>query len=342
MITWVNETGDPGGLWALCLSLLLVVIAAWHMRQYRLAASALAGAAGLAAWACYHRPVYYYGGFGHFQRSTASVALMLTWAGLVWLPIALAHWDARRAAHPGGTEAHSPQCHLWGRSELTVICGALSLFTLLLICYHLAAPLALAVGGFRATNALCTLCAGGVAVALGLIVHRAWSQQLADLTLGMATLALCGLMQLMVPEQPARLAERYPMIFNAMIVGLAAATAGWTGLYLQLAKDAGQGGWATPAARHTAGRFAYIAALLALVVSTVMAVWPRLPGIVTSDDSLGRMASGVAAHLVLLAVVLWSARRLRRLTLHLAGGVAALLLLMFVVLRMLPFTPAYG
>ena len=84
-------------------------------------------------------------------------------------------------------------------------------------------------------------------------------------------------------------------------------------------------------------RSSVITAGLALVASTMMAVWPRIPGATTMDDSFGRMTAGTAANLFLLLILL----RCSKGPLRTVFGVLALLCLVstagFVVIRMLPF-----
>ena len=68
-----------------------------------------------------------------------------------------------------------------------------------------------------------------------------------------------------------------------------------------------------------------------------MAVWPRFPGVATTDDTLGRFALGIAANLWLLVVLIVGAKHERRPTFH----VLALLTLVstgaFVAVRLWPF-----
>ncbi len=73
-----------------------------------------------------------------------------------------------------------------------------------------------------------------------------------------------------------------------------------------------------------------------------MAVWPRWPGIAPTDDSLGRVAAGLAANLFLLLVTLWCARRLRRFTFQILTALTLISLTGFLFIRILPFTPRFG
>ena len=73
-----------------------------------------------------------------------------------------------------------------------------------------------------------------------------------------------------------------------------------------------------------------------------MAVWPRLPIIATMDDTLERVSGGFAADLLLLLTVLWSARRLRRVTFHMLAILVVLSCGGFIIARILPLTAKYG
>jgi hypothetical protein len=134
------------------------------------------------------------------------------------------------------------------------------------------------------------------------------------------------------------------MIFSAMIIGFAVATAMWTWVSLVWQQQLDGGRPVLMAGRLIphAKRSAFLSAVLALLVAVLMAVWPRLRGISTTDDEFGQVTAGLAANLFLLLVVLWSARRLRRPTFHILTFLAVLSTLGFILVRMLPFSPRFG
>lgn len=88
-------------------------------------------------------------------------------------------------------------------------------------------------------------------------------------------------------------------------------------------------------------RFAFLNAVLGLLVADLMSVWPRLRWIAIPDDSLGRVTAGFGVHLLLLLVLLWSARRLNLLTLHVLSVVAVLSSAGFLLVRAYPYTPQF-
>ncbi len=73
-----------------------------------------------------------------------------------------------------------------------------------------------------------------------------------------------------------------------------------------------------------------------------MAVWPRWPAIAAMDDSLGRVAAGMAGNLFMLLVLLWSSRRVHRLTFQILTVLSVVSAAGFLTVRMLPFTPQFG
>ena len=167
---------------------------------------------------------------------------------------------------------------------------------------------------------------------------------MADVAMGLTSLTLCAVTVLLVPSRPTLLAERYPMIFSATVIGFALGTAIWTWLSgtWEQQPDTEQGRTTTSLLIPHAKRFAFLNAAMALVVGMLMAVWPRLRGISATDDEFGQVIAGLAANLFLLLVILWSSRRLKRPTFYILTALALLSTAGFIVVRMLPFTPQFG
>lgn len=282
---------------------------------------------------------------GGYERTGHTVYLALALSVLMALFVGVSGQADRRRRwrqtmeHP--EELAQPTPHWPGLSITTVLLG---LVLILLVCYHLAVPIALGSGGFRAATLLATSAAWIAAITTFVVARREWSVSAADTGMGLASLGLCGVVLLFVPAQPETLTERYPLIFNAMMGGLALAT----GLWIWLARFWAQqldhrSAWTTagrlvPVARH----FAFLTASLALVLGAVMAVWPRLPGISVTDDSLGRVCAGVAVNLFLLLVMLWSSRHVHKFTFQILTVLAVASTAGFLMARMMPFTPQFG
>jgi hypothetical protein len=220
----------------------------------------------------------------------------------------------------------------------------LGLVILFLVCYHLAVPIPLEFGGFRATAGIAMAAAWIAAAAAVHYTRERWSESVADVGMGLASLGLCGLCVLFVPERPDTLAERYPIVFNALMLGWALSTATWTwfGCKHRYGGPAVLEPTIVTAGPGLARRFAFLTASLALVVGSVMAVWPRLPAIAVTDDSLSRVCAGLSVNLFLLWVMLWSGRKMHRLTFHALTVFCVASAACFLLARMLPFTPRFG
>jgi hypothetical protein len=127
---------------------------------------------------------------------------------------------------------------------------------------------------------------------------------MAELGCGLLTLSLCTLALLLVPAAPERLDERFPLIFNALIVGCAAAA----GLWIWLCRAWRQQLLPDGRAWTTAGRMipvvrraAFLASALGIVFALRMGMWP-LNGR-SRDDGAGRIVCALAAMALLLLVV---------------------------------------
>ena len=225
---------------------------------------------------------------------------------------------------------------------LRIACGGLATAVILLVCYHLAVPLAT---GFsvRATLLIATASAAVAAWATFFLLARSGSSNLSDAAVALTSLAICGLAVSLVPAYPDSLAERYPVIFTAMVIGLAVAT--WWCAWLATSPRVRQGGGiASLAVRRLiapARRLAFLNALLALTVAGLMALWPRLRSIAIPDDSLGRVTAGFGGNLFLLLVLLWTSRRLRTLTFHVLTVLALGWSAGFMMIRMYPYTSQF-
>lgn len=363
-VAWTYGFGVTG-LWSLGFLLAACLVASLSMRDRCLGTCAVCSAAMLASWACLLSPALRRMAVGGYERTGSMLLLLATLSVLLWLTAVITRaidrygsLESRNVDATGSNangSADSPTDHV-ARSGigdsansrpwpgLTMVATVILVGVVLLAGYHLAVPIAVRPGGFLLT-ALVTTASSALAAWGGfLLVSRWWSAYLADAAMVLTTLALCGLATMAVPSQPDALAERYPLVFNAMIVGLAVATGLWTELasLWQRRRDKG-GDWTTssrliPYAR----RFSFFSAALALVVGAMMALWPRWPTVSATDDSLGRVTAGVAANLFLLLVMLWCSRRLHKVTFQILTVLAVVSTAGFLLSRMLAFTPRFG
>jgi hypothetical protein len=160
--------------------------------------------------------------------------------------------------------------------------------------------------------------------------------------MGLLSLALCCVAVMLLPAEPAALSVRYPLILNATLIALAVITWLWAWLSCVWHQQLDQGNaWTTAGwLIRPAQRLSFFAGMLGLALASLMTVWPRLVGMPDMDHSLGRIAAGVAGHLVLLWALLWCARRLRRRSFTALAFLSLASMLSFVYVRSLPLTTA--
>ena len=329
------------------LGLLFAACAVTHAStsDRRLGACQFWSAVAMAAWACLLAPPLQNAPTGGYQRSGSTLLLLLALSVILMLTaLVTGAVDRRqRRIYPLGMDHATSAAHLWPGLSLSAVVVAVAVT--LLVCYHLAVPVVLDVGGFRLPGLVVTGSAALAAWASFLLVRRIWSAHLADAAMALTSLCFAGLATLAVPAKPEALHERYPLLFNAMMIGLAIATGLWT--YLASARGPqlteGQHAWGDTA-RLTPGakRLAFFSAALALVLGLLMAIWPRWPAIAATDDTLGRVAAGLAANLFLLLVMLWCSRRLYRPTFQILTVLSVVSAAVFLLARMLPFTARFG
>ena len=170
------------------------------------------------------------------------------------------------------------------------------------------------------------------------LLQRSWSAHLAGAGLGLFAMSLCGLATVAVPSVRIPLDHRYPMIFNAVLVGYAVAA----GVYAQLGWTWSRNDCDADSTRRRMvphlTRFAFFSGATSLLAGEMMCYWPGIPGISAMDHSLGRVIAGFAAFLFLLLVMLRSSRLMERLSFHFLTVAVAASMVAFLVVRALPFT----
>lgn len=225
-------------------------------------------------------------------------------------------------------------------SGLTLCITTVALGVLLLTAFHLAMPIPFRLGGFRTTSLIIVFTSavsGGSCMRLARVSgHRGPRET------GMAliSLSLCAAATLLIPNSPEDMQQRYPLIFTAIIIGLSLST----GLGIAWSKALAEKlpNTVNPSEVRSVERFVLVSGGLALIVGAVMSVWPRWPGIAISDASIGRMAGGLAADLLLLLILLRAARQFRRPVFQALSVLALVSAVGFVIARLAPFTPQFG
>lgn len=252
-------------------------------------------------------------------------------------------WSVRRQ-RLGETASRSSKRFLplhTGRG-LRLAVGIVTVATVLSVGYHLAVPLAVA-GSVRAGLFIATVTSFAAMAAVFTIAVQWENAALMDGGLGLLSLGVCGLAVSVVPFYPASLAERYPVVLTAMVAGLALATwlCTWLGLRPQRNRSPFARRWGAIDVAEHFKRFAFLNAVLGLLVAALLSVWPRLRWIAIPDDSLGRVTAGFGAQLLLLLVLLWSARRMNLITFHVLSIVAVVSSAGFMLMRAYPYTPQF-
>jgi hypothetical protein len=216
-------------------------------------------------------------------------------------------------------------------------CGAIALFIAVLSLVGLAVPVELHPGGYRLSALVLSVAAFATGAGAFVMLGRQWNLVLADLAMALVTLAVCALLNTLVPSQPRTLDERYPMIFNAILFALAIMTWLWSwlaGVWRQQL-DEGRAWTTTGLLVEPAAEFSFQTTAAGLVIAILMAGWPRLPGIIAADDSPGRLLMGIGAHFLLLLAVLACRRRTGRTRFTRAAVAVAVSLLLFLGARAL-------
>lgn len=333
---------DNRGLWPIAFLTAALIMAFWSNPDRRLPACLVLCAAMLTTWLMLLQPVYRPDGF---ERTATLLFLCLSQAGVLFVSTWLLSWRMRRAGlASAGTEPedlHSVSVRFPGVTTcLTGLCVLVAALTT----YHLLVPITLPIGGATLPPAILAVSSVLAAISGLNLLRLKWSPYLADATLTLGSLTLCSLVMLFVPEEPAALADRYPMIFNAIMIGLTISAALCVRTAQLIARQSGARKAPLFETRLAAWlkRFAFFNAALALVAATMMAIWPQLPAIAAMDDSLGRVAVGTATNLALVMVLIWCSRRLRRSSIHALTVLALLATGAFVVIRMLPFASRIG
>lgn len=333
------------GVWVIGI-LSLACLVAWHSSGQRALTTCFYWlCVMLALWVCLLMPVYETSRTGRPERTALTLWMMASLSVITLIAVALVKWWQARsrwlATFCRPDELATPANVTRG---FRISCGAVAMFVLMLVSFHLAVPTAMI--GVEAGRVLMitTLSAGACSLACFLLVERSWSAGVADVGIALASLMLCSFCLERVPARSVALIDFYPIVFTCMIIALSMSAwlCAWLSIYWrqQLLENAP---WTTagrliPHARS----FAFVNSSLGLVIAALLAAWPRLPWIATSDETLGRLLAGVGANLFLLVVILWCARKLRRFTFLIMALVAMASVISFIVLRTLPFTTWSG
>jgi len=336
---------DERGLWPLGFLCLASIMAFWSTRDRRLPACVLICVVMLVSWLILLRPVYRPLQTGGYERTSTLLFLCLSLAGVLFVATFFVHPSVRSANRGTADTCRNESTAFSTRCPGLALCvTVLCVLVAALTTYHLLVPITMAVGGATLPPGILAVSGALAAISGFKVLRLQWSPYLADVTLTLASLTLCAIVMLFVPREPSALVDRYPMVFNAMIIGLTIGAALCVRAAHLLTRQTVSAGTSFFESRMASWlkRFAFFNAALALVAAVMMAIWPKLPAVATMDDSLGRVAVGSATNLGLLLVLIWCARRLRRGSVHALTVLALIATGAFVVVRVLPFASGIG
>ncbi|MBI1824836.1 MAG: hypothetical protein HY287_17215 [Planctomycetes bacterium] len=226
------------------------------------------------------------------------------------------------------------------RHTITALAGVMTI----MICYHLLVPVTLGVGGVRGSIFIAVCAAALSSRASFLAASLGRGEDLLDCAMMLASLAVSGIVLLVTMPSKGPLSERYPVFLTSFVIGFALACAVWsrlTALWSNVKCDHTINA-KTAALKFHAQRAAFLCAVMGLLSATLLCFWPRIRGISAMDHSLNQVRSGIAANLLLLLVVLSSARRFRRWSFHILCALCLGSGVGFVFVRTLPFKSHMG
>ena len=337
---WAMELGVVGLVaWlTLCGASFVGLMAA---RDSRLVTCLFCGAAAALSWATLRQPIFEQTTLGALSRTSVTIlwtaGCSVLCVAAAWLTAAV---ETRRRWRMIGEGSLTIAEEFPFPAGLRIALAAVCLLVALSACHHLVAPEPGGALGFRGSAAAMAIASTAACVAGWHVLLRAWSQLLLDAIMALIPPVFAGASLVFLAEEPANMQERYPRMFNAMIVGLGGAT-GWLAFLSLVWRDqiGPEGSWSTEGRlSRVLPRFAFMNGALGLIVAALMALWPRVTGVSTPDDSLGRMTAGLAGNLWLVLVFMWCSRRLRRPTFHALVLLALLTTAGFVIVRIMPYS----
>jgi hypothetical protein len=147
------------------------------------------------------------------------------------------------------------------------------------------------------------------ATCLFLLAHRYWNADLAEVAMGHVSLACCSAAMMIVRifgADSGEFAVRFPVFCNAVLIALTMMIFLWHWLsdVWDQQLDAGQP-WTTAGRMiPVAHRFGFLAAALAVLISTSMAFWPLPDNTPAPDNTQARWIFGLIGNALLILVLL--------------------------------------
>jgi hypothetical protein len=335
-LPFARLTFEPGGVWTQVVLFVACAGGLITTADSRLHACTLWSTVGIALWACLLSSPFAVASNGIVERTGFTLFLLLSVGVVTMLASLTAIGPASRACSRGSDER--PR-HRAGWPGFHASCSVLAAILVLCVAYHLAVPVLDFCGKPGLAAALTFLVSAlGAFCTLRLGIHRR-IDGLTNAGLGLASLSFLSLPTVFVAGSDPRLADAYPAWFNALVFGGTIAVLAGTRVLLGLRtipKDARAG--LRPFLAPFVRRCTFLSSCLTLLIATMMAAWPRLPAIATTDDTLGRMIMGFLGCAGFAMASAYSAMRLGGWSFHLVTVLSLITAAGFVWARIIPFS----
>ncbi len=219
--------------------------------------------------------------------------------------------------------------------------AALGMFILVIGCLLLVFPSP--AGSFINVlpSVVCSVVALIAAIAVFTVANRHWAVSLGEIGVGLLTLSICSAVLAFVPSNPPALSDRFPLIFNALVLGCVLCTFFWVwlgGVWEQQLDEQGQA-WTT-AGRLVplAKRGGFMAGAFGVLFSLHMGIWPVLDQVEGFDNSSGRIFWGYGCMILLMVAVCWGYSKTPGPAFRTLIMLNSVALVLYGYVRVLPYT----
>ncbi len=174
------------------------------------------------------------------------------------------------------------------------------------------------------------------------VANRHWRPGLGELAVGLMTLAICFAVLACAPGLPDALSDRFPLLFNALVLGCAVSMLFWlwlAGVWEQQLDGNGRP-WTTAGRLvPVAKRASLMAGCFGVLFAFQMGIWPVQVQVHTFDHSIGRLIWGIGGLALLLVGVSVGYRRTHSRAFRTLITLDVVAIMLFALVRILPYTP---
>lgn len=266
------------------------------------------------------------------SASAAMLGILVAVQGLSWK-------NSRRVAWRYDVAFLLRAPRTWPGLPQTV--AGLGMFILLGCCLLLVFPAPAGLFRSAVPGIVFALAALVASISVFTVANRHWRLGLGELAVGLLTLAICFAVLAAVPGRPEALSDRFPLLFNALVLGCAVSTVFWiwlAGVWEQQLDDHGRP-WTT-AGRLVpiAKRASFMAGCFGVLFAFQMGIWPVQLQVHTLDHSAGRLVWGIGGLVLLLAGVIMGYLRTHSRAFRTLITLNFVAIMLFALVRILPYT----